>query len=64
MKKVFESVAVAAFAVLGMSSAQAADPATLAYLAVAAAYGLDPADNHRNCIVFQEQLHSQQLGKY
>jgi hypothetical protein len=43
MKKVFASVAVAAFAVLGMSSAQAADPATLALSGGSATYGLDPA---------------------
>ena len=43
MKKVFASVAVAAFAVLGMSSAQAADPATLALSGGNAVYGLDPA---------------------
>jgi hypothetical protein len=43
MKKVFASVAVAAFAVLGMSSAQAADPATLALSGGSGVYGLDPA---------------------
>jgi hypothetical protein len=43
MKKVFASVAVAAFAVLGMSSAQAADPATLALSGGSATFGLDPA---------------------
>ena len=43
MKKVFASVAVAAIAVLGMSSAQAADPATLALSGGNAVYGLDPA---------------------
>ena len=43
MKKVYASVAVAAIAVLGMSSAQAADPATLALSGGNAVYGLDPA---------------------
>ncbi|MGI9225954.1 MAG: hypothetical protein ACR2H8_00055 [Candidatus Nanopelagicaceae bacterium] len=43
MKKIFASVAVAAFAVLGMSSAQAADPATLALSGGSATFGLDPA---------------------
>jgi hypothetical protein len=43
MKKVFASVAVAAFAVLGVSSAHAADPATLALSGGSATYGLDPA---------------------
>ena len=43
MKKVFASVAVAAFAVLGMSSAQAADPATVALSGGSATFGLDPA---------------------
>jgi hypothetical protein len=43
MKKVFASVAIAAFAVLGMSSAQAADPATLALSGGSGVYGLDPA---------------------
>ena len=43
MKKVLASVAVAAFAVLGVSSAQAADPATLALSGGSATYGLDPA---------------------
>lgn len=41
MKKVFASVAVATFAVLGMSSAQAAE--TLALSGGNAVYGLDPA---------------------
>jgi hypothetical protein len=41
MKKVFASVAVAAFAVLGMSSAQAAE--SLALSGGSATYGLDPA---------------------
>jgi hypothetical protein len=43
MKKIFASVAVAAFAVLGISSANAADPATLALSGGSATYGLDPA---------------------
>jgi hypothetical protein len=43
MKKIFASVAVAAFAVLGISSAQAADPATLALSGGSATFGLDPA---------------------
>ena len=43
MKKIIASVAVAAFAVLGVSSAQAADPATLALSGGSATYGLDPA---------------------
>lgn len=43
MKKLFASVGVAAFAVLGMSSAQAADPATVALSGGNAVYGLDPA---------------------
>lgn len=43
MKKIFASVAVAAFAVLGMSSAHAADPATVALSGGSAVYGLDPA---------------------
>ena len=43
MKKIIASVAVAAFAVLGVSSAQAADPATLALSGGSATFGLDPA---------------------
>lgn len=43
MKKILASVAVAAFAGLGISSAQAADPATLALSGGSATYGLDPA---------------------
>ena len=43
MKKLIASVAVATFAMLGMSSAQAADPATLALSGGSATFGLDPA---------------------
>jgi hypothetical protein len=43
MKKVLASVAVAALAVLGVSSAQAADAPTLALSGGSATFGLDPA---------------------
>ena len=43
MKKLIASVAVATFAMLGMSSAHAADPATLALSGGSATFGLDPA---------------------
>ena len=43
MKKLIASVAVATFAMLGMSSAQAADPATLALSGGSATFGLEPA---------------------
>ena len=43
MKKVFASVAIAAIASLGVTSAHAADPATLSLSGGSAVYGLDPA---------------------